>query len=240
MDEPQPDITLQRRAEAVPKGRFLGGPRRDFEKVGRHTFGLLLSEGMLPHHKVLDVGCGALRVGYWLIHYLDPDGYFGIEPKKRMLRTGRKLILESGVEDEKRPAFSRNTDFDFAEFGVQFDFVMARSVWSHASKRQIAQMLDAFRDTAAPGGKLLASFIPARPVGAAAGATGKRAFWLRDYKGDEWVGNTHNQKQAGLAAHSTRWLKRACRERGLTAEVIRGEVVNRQRWLRVVAANEPF
>jgi len=239
VDELEPNLTLQQRAEAVPKGRFLGGPRRDFEKVGRHTFGLLLKEGLLPHHKVLDVGCGALRVGYWLIHYLEPGGYFGIEPKKRMLGTGRKLILEPGVEEEKRPSFSRNADFDFAEFGQRFDFVVARSVWSHASKRQIAQMLDNLRATSAPRGKLLASFIPARPIGAAAGATGRRAFWLRDYKGDEWVGNTRNQKQAGLAAHSTRWLKRACRERELRAEVIRGEVVNRQRWLRVIAADGP-
>ena len=232
------NVQLQKRAEAVPKGRFLGGPRRDFEKVGRTTFELLLREGLRPDHKVVDVGCGALRVGYWLIHYLEAGGYFGIEPKKRMLGTGRKMILEPGVEDEKGPAFSRTTEFDFAEFDTAIDFVVARSVWTHASKSQIALMLDNFQEVASPGAKLLASFLPARPFGAKTG-TGRRALWLRDYKGDEWVGNTRGQKKAGLVAHNTRWLKGACSERGLTADVIQGEVINRQRWLRVVAPRGP-
>jgi hypothetical protein len=227
---------LQQRAEAIRPGVFLGGPRRDFEKVGRHCFSLLLNEGLLPEHAVVDIGCGALRNGYWLIHYLDPERYFGLEPNQKMLRVGRKKILEPGLEDEKRPTFSDNDQFDLSTFGDErFDFLIARSVWTHASKPQIAQMLESFRAHAGPGARFLASYLPARPLGAAPGATHKRAFWMRDYKGDEWVGASHQRKKAGLVAHSKRWIKAACAERDLEVQTVKGETINHQRWLRITA-----
>lgn len=197
---------------------------------------LLLKEGLLPQHKVVDVGCGALRAGYWLIHFLNPGGYYGIEPNQKMLQAGRDMILEPGLEDEKRPSYSDNDQFDFTVFdGSRFDFAVARSVWTHASKKQIGQMLDSFRATAAPGAKFLVSYLPAKPVGAAPGVTGKKAFWVRDYKGEEWIGASHQRKEGGLVAHNRSWIKSACEERGLTLQTIRGEVINRQRWLRITA-----
>jgi SAM-dependent methyltransferase len=228
--------SVQARADAVPKGRFLGGPRKDFERVGRHTFELLRKQGLVPEHNVLDVGCGALRTGYWLIHFLDPGRFCGIEPNAKFLDTGRRFILEPGLEDEKAPQFSDNDRFDFSVFGVRFDLVVARSVWTHASKAQIVRMLDAFRDNAAPGGRFLASYLPAHPIGAGPGASGRRAFWLRDYKGDAWVGASHESKKRGFVAHSTRWIDSACRERGLELQPLRGERVNRQRWARISLA----
>src|SRR5687767_8651909 len=109
--------SLQERAEAVPKDVFLGGPRKDFERLGRHMFVLLVKEGLLPRHKVLDIGCGSLRAGYWLIHFLDPGGYCGVEPHQKMLKAGRELILEDGLEETKRPQFTDNDQFDFSVFG---------------------------------------------------------------------------------------------------------------------------
>jgi hypothetical protein len=43
---------------------FVGGPVKDFEKLGRLQLMLLLQEGVYPHSKVLDIGCGCLRGGY--------------------------------------------------------------------------------------------------------------------------------------------------------------------------------
>lgn len=239
--EVPPNPGLQARAEAVPEGNFLGGPRRDFERVGRHMFRLLRNEGLEPHHRLLDVGCGALRAGYWFIHYLDAGNYYGIEPNKKRLRVGRRFILEPGIKREKQPHFSRDDSFDFSVFGedIRFDFVVARSVWTHASKAQIATMLDSFRATAAPGATFLTSYLPARPVGFASGATGRKTLLMRDYQGDGWIGTSHKRKRAGLVAHSTRWIAAACEERGLGVETIKGEVVNRQRWLRITARRRP-
>jgi hypothetical protein len=48
------------------------------EIAGRLQFAMLIREGVYPSSKVLDIGCGCLRGGYWLIHFL---GSFGLEPR---------------------------------------------------------------------------------------------------------------------------------------------------------------
>jgi hypothetical protein len=70
----------------------------------------------------LDIGCGCLRAGYWLIHFLNPRCYFGMEPNRTMLEAGIEKILEPGLIDLKRPRFDCNADFDFSIFGERFDF----------------------------------------------------------------------------------------------------------------------
>ena len=72
---------LQKKAEELSSTIFLGGPTKFIEIVGRLQLIILLKEGLYPDSKVLDIGCGCLRGGYWLIHFLNPNCYFGIEPK---------------------------------------------------------------------------------------------------------------------------------------------------------------
>ena len=76
--------SLQDRSERLAEEVFLGGPKRDFERVGRLGFEVLLAEQLRPSSRVLDVGCGALRLGYWLMRFLDPGCYFGIEPQQEI------------------------------------------------------------------------------------------------------------------------------------------------------------
>ena len=51
--------------------QFLGVPLEHFESGGREQLTYLLRAGLNPHSKVCDVGCGVLRAGYWLIHFLE-------------------------------------------------------------------------------------------------------------------------------------------------------------------------
>jgi len=170
----------QRMQEVVRKldlqGVFTGGPVEWFESAGRLQIATLLREGMYPQMKVLDLGCGCLRGGYWLIHFLDAGCYFGIEPAVARLQQGIDYVIEPEVFKDKQPRFDTNDRFDMGVFGVKFDIVMARSVWSHASKRQIATMLDQFVANSTPDAFFLTSYFPAG------------IFKGRDYKGDRWQG----------------------------------------------------
>jgi hypothetical protein len=136
--------TLQQKAEQLAKHMFVGGPVKDFEKLGRLQLMLLLQEGVYPHSKVLDIGCGCLRGGYWLIHFLNPHCYCGIEPNRAILRAGLDQLLDPEVIQTKYPRFDHNDRFDSSVFGERFDVFLARSIWTHASKAQIEHMLDAF------------------------------------------------------------------------------------------------
>lgn len=107
---------------------------------GRSQLITLLQAGLNPDSKLLDIGCGWLRGGYWFIHFLNPGGYFGIEPWEERLRVGSEHIVPADVMEAKAPCFSSNEDYDFAAFGQPtFDFFFASSIWSHCSKKAIAR-----------------------------------------------------------------------------------------------------
>jgi SAM-dependent methyltransferase len=215
-------MSVQERAESIPDHVFTGGPRKDFERLGRHQFVVLINEGLEPHSKVLDIGCGAMRVGYWLLHFLNPGCYFGIEPNKEMLQAGINYILPPGLMESSHPSFAHNDDFDFSVFGVRFDFVLARSIWTHASKPQIETMLDSFSESATPGARMLASYVPTRRFGAS------------DYVGTKWVGRSHDSDASSMVAHSRNWVIKQCEKRGLMGQELDVPPVNGQTWIRIV------
>lgn len=246
--------SLQARAEQISSDRFIGGPRWNYERVGRLGFEVLLKEQLRPSSRVLDVGCGALRLGYWLMRFLDSGCYFGIEPQREMLQLGLDELIEPEVVARAGARFDHNTDFDFSVFGEPFDYAYARSVWTHASKPQIAAMLESFADTGASGAVFMASFCPAgfwsrfgrsqahlkhqivqrlpltelSPL-----ITRIKPFRSLDYEGEEWVGRSHESDERGVARHSTYWIAGEAAKHGLTAELTPYPIVNRQYWIRI-------
>jgi SAM-dependent methyltransferase len=251
------DGSLRERSEALSETAFLGGPRRDFERVGRLGFDVLLREGLRPSSRVLDVGCGALRLGYWLMRFLDAGCYYGIEPNQDMLRIGLEEIVEPDVVARASAHFAHNDDFDFSGFGAEFEFAYARSIWTHASKDQIRAMLASFAATAAPDGVFLASYYPASPV-FQIGRRWPRSQRLvpmlplarlspvvaglpslglsKEYEGSEWVGRSHESDEPGVTRHSLRWIAREAATLGLKAELAPYPIRNHQYWARITRA----
>jgi SAM-dependent methyltransferase len=215
--------SIQKRGEALKV--FSGGGVAGFEKMGRLQLITALREGLNPWSKVLDIGCGALRGGYWFIHFLAPDCYFGIEPNREMLAEGIERILEPGLVDEKRPRFDHNSDFDTSVFGEKFDFFIARSVWTHASKDQIGTMLDGFASETTENGVFLTSYLPSG------------LFKHRDYQGRGWIGRSHESSEGGYVYHSPKWIAAECEARGLSMRSLRDDYSNGQVWLRIEQAH---
>lgn len=244
---------LQARAERLSETTWLGGPPRVFEAVGRMGFTLLLENGLRPSSRVLDVGCGALRLGYWLMRFLDPGGYHGIEPQQEMLRVGLEQIVEPEVVERAEARFDDNDRFDFSVFDTEFDFVVARSIWSHASKPQIAAMLSSFAATGSPSARFLTSYKPstltavvaervsplqpaAAAVSLAAHSPGLARRWPglalgTDYKGEEWVGRQLTSRVSGTVRHRFGWIAGEAARHGLAVRQLPGEVVSNQYWL---------
>ena len=50
-----------------------------WDEIGKLQFDFLISRGLKPHHVFLDIACGSLRAGRFLIPYLDAGNYLGIE-----------------------------------------------------------------------------------------------------------------------------------------------------------------
>tara|TARA_B100000315_G_scaffold259506_1_gene315843 strand:- start:228 stop:896 length:669 start_codon:yes stop_codon:yes gene_type:complete len=213
---------LERAQKLEAEGIFLGGPIKFFEDAGKKTLDTLLNEGLTPDSKVLDIGCGCLRIGYWLIHFLGKGSYYGIEPNTDMLNAGIRILLDSDLVDIKQPKFDYNNDFDFTVFKEKFDYFMARSIWTHASKLQIQTMLDGFVNTANMGAEFITSYI-------------KPTLFKRDYKNKNWVGKSHESDASGTVAHSLKWIQEECSKRSLVAEEILEKAYNfgNQTWIRI-------
>lgn len=199
---------------------FLGGPPQFFDSDGREQLAVLLQHGLVPSSMLCDVGCGALRGGRWTIPLLDPGHYCGIEPSADWLDYGLEHFVEPAVRDAKQPRFDHNLNFDMSVFGERFTHVILRSIWTHADKQQIGQSLDSFRASAAPEAVMLSSILP-------------RAPWRRDYKGEGWVGRSHECDVPGMVSHSFRWLYQACESRGLKIVPVARRPYCSQFWLRV-------
>ena len=172
---------------------FLGVPVATFEQAGREQLIALLQEGLHPESKVLEIGCGCLRIAYWLIRFLDPGCYHGIEPARQRVEYGRQYLFAAVEEDLKQPRFDFNADFDSSVFDERFDFFLARSIWTHACKRQIEATLDSFIRDATPTGIFLTSYLPAQSA-------------EDDYQGDHCVGTSHESDTPGVIRHSLSWI----------------------------------
>ena len=219
-------MKVQKKAELLGEKTFLGVPVVDFEKGGREQLIYLLAAGMYPDSKVIDLGCGVLRAGYWLIHFLDPLCYCGIEPHSQRLAMGVNTILEREILDHKRPRFDSNANFDTSVFGEKFDFFLAYSIWTHASKRQIQLMLDGFLRDSKDNARYLTTYLP---------ATAENP----DHRGEVWTGTSHESDVPGVVHHSRSWIDGECDRRGLVVRDLGLDKTHGQSWLEIERRSGP-
>ncbi len=221
---------LQNAAKLEDQNIFPGSPLALFD-AGRLSLMVLLHAGLYPDHRVLEFGCGALRSGYWLIHFLNRNGYYGIEPNEKMLHAGIEHIfprhpITLSQFNDKQPRFAYNDQFDTCVFGRLFAFFLCCSIWSHAAKPQIETTLDQFLAHTPPYARFLTSYIP---------ASGDHD----DYKGSTWVGRSHQSDQKGSIRHRLAWIKAVCDLRGLTVTPL-PDIYNfsNQSWLMIERATD--
>jgi len=206
--------------EMMKRHGFLGVPLETFEAGGRAQLVRLLNHGLTPESRVLDIGCGCLRVAYWLVRFLDADCYCGIEPACQRIEYGKQYLFASAELERKRPRFDFNARFDSSVFDTHFDFFLAGSIWTHASKRHIETTLDAFQRDTVPTGVFLASYLPAMSQD-------------DDYGGESWVGTSHESQTPGIIRHSLAWISSECNRRGLKVVELPGLDCDSQCWLRI-------
>lgn len=215
-----PTEPLQKRGERLSEVTYVGCGVYRFEKTGRTELETLVRHGLNPWSRLLDIGCGALCGGYWMIHFLNPGGYHGLEPNTHMFQSGVKYLLEPGLLESKKPSFQHNDQYDFSGFGTTFDFFHAHSIWTHAPKKDIEKMLDGFVQFGNPGARFLTSFKTP-------------SLFRPDYTGDTWVGISHESDEAGICRHSFKWIQRACEVRKLRVTLLKGEKIHKQKWLLI-------
>lgn len=130
-----------------------------YDLDGALQFNILTATlGLQEHHYLLDIGCGPLKSGRLLMIYLLPGHYFGIDPDMDVVQEA--LDTELGVETAsiRQPAFDDNSDFNLGVFDQKFDFLLAKSIFTHASPLQITKCMAEAKKVLNPTGFFLATY----------------------------------------------------------------------------------
>jgi SAM-dependent methyltransferase len=163
-------------ANALPAGAdhyraFVGPPDR-YDFISSSQFSLLFTLGLRDHHRVLDFGCGSLRLGRLLIPFLRPGGYFGIEPNRWLIEEAIERELGRDAIRIKQPSFSFNDDFRCSVFGIKFDYIVAQSILTHCGLDLARRLLGELSGALAPSGIAAFSALEAEARDATPGASG--------------------------------------------------------------------
>lgn len=119
---------------------YVGPPNR-YDFMGATQFRLLTTLGLRSHHKLLDFGCGSLRAGKLFIPYLNSGNYFGQEPNQWLIDEAVRNELGNDLINLKEPNFSNRNDFNLG-FKEKFDFIVAQSIFSHTSRKNLIKGID--------------------------------------------------------------------------------------------------
>ena len=93
--------------------------------------------GLMPSHTFLDIGCGGLRGGIFVIEYLDKGNYTGNDISASILEYGEKLLKERRLE-YKSPHLYKTDNLEFKELeGKKFDYIHAQSVLTHMPPKDV-------------------------------------------------------------------------------------------------------
>lgn len=131
-----------------------------WEEVGALQFAYLKGRGLLPSHRLLDIGCGALRGGLHFIRYLDTGNYYGMDVNASLIEAGRRELVEANLAD-RNPHLLVADGFALSPFATSFDFAIAVSVFSHLPMNHIIECLAQTRQVLRPGAPFLASYFEA-------------------------------------------------------------------------------
>ena len=137
--------------------RFVGAKDNErWQAMGLAQMQLLREHGMDHRSRLLDVGCGSLRLGVHAIPWLMPHHYIGVDISERLVRTGikRELSRVRGWQFHK-PRFVITDCFDLEDI-ERVDYAIAQSVFTHLGTRSIERCLQSVMPKV--GGCFLASF----------------------------------------------------------------------------------
>lgn len=146
--------------QEISQGRhreFVGGL---WDEIGQLQFEFLKSQGLQPGHRLVDIGCGALRGGVHFVRYLEPANYHGLDINASLIAAGRIELERAGLAG-RHVQLLVDDGFDVRRFGVGFDYALAVSVFTHLPANMIIRCLRRVADVLTAHGVFYATCFEA-------------------------------------------------------------------------------
>jgi SAM-dependent methyltransferase len=120
--------------------------------LGKMQFDYLVSHGLAPGDRMLEIGCGNLRAGWRFIDYLEAGNYYGVDISPDILIAAQRTLADHGLH-AKLPRLTPVRDLTFGFLpDAAFTVVHAHSVFSHSPIEVIDECLAHVGRILAPGG----------------------------------------------------------------------------------------
>lgn len=191
--------------------RAFVGPPEKYDLIAASQFNLFTSLGLRENHYLLDIGCGSLRGGRLFIPYLLPNHYFGIEPEQWLIDEGIQNEIGLDMVRIKNPAFSNDKNFTLSVFNRKFDFILAQSIFSHASEKQIRRCLSEIKKVMVPSGIFAATFFKGNS----------------NYREDKWA-------YPESVNYTLEYMTSIIEDYGLSSKPLKWVHPNGQTWMQIV------
>lgn len=188
--------TYNTRVDTYGHRGFVGGT--DAEKWyngGKMQYHFLVSQGLQPDHTFLDVACGSLRLGQWLIPMLDSGNYYGIDGNAKLVQRGIEQEFMYDVLSVKRPNFAYNYDFNL-DFIDSFDFAIAQSLLTHMTTELVDMCLGNLSQKMHQSSKLYITYFQGTEKHNPVTKSDPQKVWRYRFSTIQNIANRH-----GLALH---------------------------------------
>ncbi|MEM1399048.1 MAG: hypothetical protein AAGF58_04170 [Pseudomonadota bacterium] len=182
-------LSQQERIRKWGHRKYVGGnsPATWYD-IGKRQYHFLVSQGLQHHHKFLDVACGSLRLGQFLIPMLDEGNYFGLEPEQELVLKGIEFECLFDVIEVKKPKFEYNYSFD-VNFCEYYDFAMAQSLFTHLNIEDIDRCFSSLSHLAAQGSRFFFTFSEGKADGNPREASHAQKKWRYEFHTIEKLAN---------------------------------------------------
>lgn len=169
------------RVEILGHRTFVGGTDAEaWYGIGRRQYHYLVSQGLRRGNIFLDIACGSLRLGQYLIPFLDTGHYFGFEPERALIDAGLEHEILYDLAEIKKPVFGGNYDFNFA-FIDRFDMALAQSLFTHLTLADIGRCFAGLAPVSAPDSRFFFTFFEGDGANNPIGPSHANKSWHYDF-----------------------------------------------------------
>jgi hypothetical protein len=130
--------------DALAKGRHRDIVGGRWEETGLIQMQILLDQGLDPHHHLLDIGAGSLRLGCRAVPYLDAGNYWATDLSGDLMRAGHMSELADPARLQSDHLIE---DAEFSLIGVPetITHAIAFAVFTHLPMNHLRRALISLR-----------------------------------------------------------------------------------------------
>lgn len=214
------EIRVSKR-ETKPLGG-LNPYNQHYADIGRQFLGFFVDyAALLPHHRVLEIGCGTGRIAQPLAGFLEEGTYVGIDVNRYFVDWCTANIKPPNctflhvdyANDEFNPGGSLDAADPLPFTNGSFHFICAVALFNHLRPASVLHYIGEIARLLAPRGWFFGTFLLANPHAEDALARGFASCSFELREPDAWYG--YAARPLFTVAHDEQVIRRACIQHGL-------------------------